>query len=206
MKIAFFGGTFDPPHLGHTRLAAQVLARGLTDMVLFVPAWQPPHKPGMQISSFEQRLEMLKLAIADKSGFCISDIERRLGKSPSYTVEILRELDREYPGDSLQLMIGADSLEQLHSWRSGDILACERELITYPRQGFQITAETLAPYWPPEIIQRLLNSLRDLPEYPISSTEIRQKIANHENIDNLMEKSVYQYILEQNLYERGQNG
>ncbi len=206
MKTAFFGGTFDPPHLGHTRLAAQVLAQGLTDRVLFVPAWRPPHKPGLEISPFEQRLQMLKLAIGDRQGFQISEIERRLGKSPSYTVEILRELDKEFPGDTLQLMIGSDSLEQLHSWYSGDILARERELITYPRPDYRVTAEDLARHWPPETVRRLLSSIRNLPEYPISSTEIRQKITKHENVDNLMEKSVYQYILEQNLYRRGQNG
>lgn len=201
MRIAFFGGTFDPPHLGHTSLAGQVLRRNLTDRVLFIPAWSPPHKPGRTITPFEQRLAMLELAVAGKPGFAVSDIERRLALSPSYTVSVLAELDREYPGDTIQLMIGADSLEQLHTWQDGLRLGAERELIVYPRPGHHPGAAYLRQHWPEELVAKLLASQHPLETFDISSTGLRRAVATGKNVDNRMEKSVYEYILKKHLYE-----
>ncbi len=200
MRIAFFGGTFDPPHLGHTRLAGQVLRHGLTDLVLFVPAWQPPHKTGTRITPFGQRLAMLNLAVEGKRGFAVSDIEAQLGKSPSYTFEVMAELDREYPGDTFQLMIGADSLEQLHTWHRGRELAVERGLIVYPRPGYMVDEARLRKHWPAEMIPKLLGAVHQFETFDISSTDLRRRIGKGEKVDNWMENSVYQYILEQNLY------
>lgn len=201
MRIAFFGGTFDPPHLGHTKLAEQVLRHGLTDLVLFVPAWQPPHKPGEGITPFAQRMAMLTLAVSGKRGFALSDIEEQAGLSPSFTADVLAELDREYPGDIFQLMIGTDSLEQLHTWHKGRELGAGRELIVYPRSGYSPGAAYLRQFWPEPLIPKLLGSIHQFGTFDISSTAIRRKIAAGEKVDNLMENSVYEYILEQNLYE-----
>jgi nicotinate-nucleotide adenylyltransferase len=205
MRIAFFGGTFDPPHLGHTGLAGQALRHRLTDLVLFVPAWMPPHKPGRAVTPFEQRMEMLERAVAGKPGFAVSDIERRLALSPSYTIDVLAALDREYPADRIQLMIGADSLEQLHSWQDGFRLGAERELIVYPRPGYRPDAARLRRHWPEELIPKLLASQYPLETFDISSTEIRRGASSGEKFDNRMEKSVYEYILEQNLYEMNED-
>lgn len=201
MRIAFFGGTFDPPHLGHTRLAGEVLRRGLTDQVLFVPAWSPPHKPGRAITPFEERMAMLELAVAGKPGFAVSDIERRLALAPSYTIGVLAALDRERPGDKVQLMIGADSLEQLHTWYEGERLAVERELIVYPRPGCHPDAVALCRFWPEELVPKLMASQHPFETFDVSSTDVRRRISEGEKVDNLMEKSVYEYILRKHLYQ-----
>jgi len=200
MKIAFLGGTFDPPHLGHTRLARQVLAHKLTDLVLFVPSWHPPHKNGMPVTPFFNRMAMLKLAVEGVAGFAVSDIEERLKKTPSYTIDIIRELEREYPDDRIELMIGADSLIQLHTWYRGDLLAAEREFITYPRPGIEVNLDVMKQYWAEDIALKLTGSICDLPVSDISSSEIRARLGRGEKAAHMMEKTVCQYILDHKLY------
>lgn len=202
MRIAFLGGTFDPPHLGHTAMARRALEHNLTDLVLFVPSWAPPHKKDSQVTSFFHRMAMLKLAVAGIDGFMISDIEKRTKFIPSYTVKILAELDREYPEDQIQLMIGADSLSMLHDWYHSDILVEEREIIAYPREGFKIDIDALKDHWPTSKALKLVDSLCNLPFHEVSSTEIRSQITKGENAASMMEKTVYQYILEHNLYRK----
>lgn len=117
MKIAFFGGTFDPVHNGHLALAKLVLEHRSAGRILFVPAPNPPHKTDREITPFEVRYEMLALALEEKGeGFALSDIEkRRSGRS--YTIDTLNQLSKLYEYDDILLLIGEDSLRQLHSWR-----------------------------------------------------------------------------------------
>ncbi|MFA6716553.1 MAG: adenylyltransferase/cytidyltransferase family protein, partial [Victivallaceae bacterium] len=92
MRIAFFGGTFDPPHNGHLELARYILKQEKTDRVLFVPAYDPPHKPNVKISPFADRLAMLQILTADEPEMIVSDIERRAGLKPSYSRKIMKLL------------------------------------------------------------------------------------------------------------------
>ena len=100
---AFYGGSFDPPHKGHLGIALGALKSGRTRRVLFAPAYDPPHKHGKKRAPFADRLAMVKLLIAGHPGLEACDIESRLALHPSYTIEVLAALERERPGERLQL-------------------------------------------------------------------------------------------------------
>src|SRR5450755_450450 len=114
MRIGVFGGTFDPVHFGHLILAEQCREQGRLDEVLFIPAPRPPHKP-QPIARFDQRVEMLGLALAGNPTFRIDDIEKDRD-GPSYTVDTLAELRRRRPGDDFWLLAGGDAVRDLHFW------------------------------------------------------------------------------------------
>ena len=200
MRIAFFGGTFDPPHIGHRELAGHILDGGITDLALFVPAFSPPHKIGKQITPFEHRLKMLELAVGDMRGVKISDIERRTARIPSYTIETMKDLQREFPDDHLQLLIGSDSLVQLHSWYQARELVDKWEIITYPRRNELPSRDDLLTFWTPEETDILLKSVLKMPFFEISSTLTRKIMANAENTDNLINRNVKDYINAHGLY------
>jgi len=201
MRIAFFGGTFDPPHSGHTALAEQVIAAGYTDKVLFVPSFSPPHKYGFPVTPYRHRLEMLRLAAAGIAGTGISDIEARLGRTPSYTFDVMSALEKELPGDRLQLMIGSDSLLQLHSWHKARELVKRWEILTYPRFGEIPSADDLLQFWDAKNAEKLAKTVMPLPFFKISSTEMRNLIAKNEKVDKLISRDVKRYIKDNGLYE-----
>src|SRR5262245_31594023 len=104
MRIGIFGGTFDPVHLGHLILAENCREQGRLDQVWFIPAAAPPHKLDRAITPFDRRVEMLRLALAGNPAFQVNELEKdRPG--PSYTVDTLSELCRQYPGNELFLLI-----------------------------------------------------------------------------------------------------
>lgn len=113
-RIAIFGGTFDPPHIGHLALAERARDRLRLDRVLFVPAGRPPHKRRTGMSSPQERLAMTRLAIRGAPAFRVSTIELETD-GPSFTARTVRRLSR--PGRSLYLLIGGDSLDDFRTWR-----------------------------------------------------------------------------------------
>ena len=201
MRIAFFGGTFDPPHNGHIGLAQQVIASGHTDKVLFVPTFSPPHKFGLPVTPYRHRPAMLRLAVNAQPGVEISDIEARLGKVPSYTFEVMSALEREFPGDRLQLMLGSDSLLQLHSWHMARELVSRWEILTYPRPGEMLAVADLCKFWNADIAEKLIKTVLKLPFFEISSTEIRKMIAKNEKVGKLIYRDVEVYIVNNGLYK-----
>src|SRR5262245_45892887 len=96
-RVGIFGGTFDPVHLGHLILAEQCREQGSLDEVCFVPAYVPPHKQDRFLTPFEQRVEMIELAIAGNAAFHVDTIEREL-PDPNYTAYTLEEMHRRHPG------------------------------------------------------------------------------------------------------------
>jgi len=199
MRIAFFGGTFDPPHNGHLELARHILKLGITDRVLFVPAYDPPHKLDQKISSFADRCAMLELLIADDSDMIISDIELRAALKPSYSYKILKELEKEFPDDTLQLLIGGDSLEAFHTWYKVPEIVAKYEIICYPRKGYKVNCESLLKHWKPKEIDILLESLLQMPFFDISSTSVRNNITDKITIKNIKE-NILKYIKNKGLY------
>ncbi len=128
-----FGGTFDPVHEGHIRLAGYVLSNKLVQKILFLPAAQPPHKQ-TTVAPFMHRVAMLKIALGAGSTMSVSSLEsRRCG--PSYTVDSLHALHREYPGCRLVFLMGADSLLELHHWYRYSEILCLADLIVISRNG-----------------------------------------------------------------------
>jgi nicotinate-nucleotide adenylyltransferase len=199
MRIAFFGGTFDPPHFGHLELARHILKLNKTDCILFVPAYGPPHKLDREISSFEDRLKMLELLVADEPDMKISDIEKRAGLKPSYSYEILKLLEKEFPGDTLQILIGGDSLFNLHTWYKAKELVDQYEIIYYPRKGFKIDRKKLLKHWNTKEINILSESLLQMPFFEISSTSVRADIRNDIKPDKI-NKKIFKYIKNKGLY------
>lgn len=189
MRLGIFGGTFDPPHIGHL-IAAQAVHEQLgLDRVLFVPAGVPPHKRDEEITAGDLRLEMLRAAVPEDDRFEVSDVELERD-GPSYTVDTLRRLRTDHPDAELFLAIGADQLSEFGSWKDPDEIAALATLVTFGRSGESPDAER----WPAEKV--------DVPEVDLSSTLIRQRVADGRPIRYLVPPGVEKIIRVRGLYGR----
>ena len=200
-RIAFLGGAFDPPHPGHEMLARRVLELGVSDLVLWVPSWAPPHKAAGRMSDFSHRLAMVKL-IADRIPGCeVSDIEARKCFDPSYSYKVLDALQSEYPDSELQLLIGQDSLEQLHTWYCARKLAEKYTILAFPRKDKKSRAVQLPiDFWGEKLYKKLQKSLIPSEYIEISSTNLRKELAKRANVEHIINKDVLRYIEEHGLY------
>ena len=195
--IGIFGGTFDPPHLGHLILAAEALSQLQLTRVLWVLTPQPPHKPERQISALEHRLEMLKRAIGTTPGFELSTIEiDRPG--PHYTLDTIDLLQAKNPSALLMLLIGGDSLRDLPAWnRPDELIYAVHAFGVMRRPGDEINLKALESQLP-----GLSARVRffETPQLEISSSKIRQRIKNGGHFRFYLPASVYDYIQKTNLY------
>ena len=199
-RLAVFGGSFNPVHLGHIALANEAIERDLTDEVLFVPAAQPPHKVGQELADASHRLNMLEKALADYPDFSWSDYEIENSGQVSYTIFTLRALKAAYPKKQIQLIIGMDNFVDLHNWRSYQEILDNHELIIFTRP------DTAKAQWADvnetfghRYTEKLLDSIIEV-DYDISSTEIRERLANEAPISDLVPSAVAEYISENKLY------
>lgn len=201
-RIGLIGGTFDPIHYAHLAIAEEVhTALDLTETV-FIPAGQPPHKPGRAITTAHHRLAMLELAIASNPHFRLSRVEMdRPG--PSYLVDTLRLLLQEWGTDAaLYFVIGWDSLEEFHTWRDPmGILAQLTYLVAARRPGYRKDDGYMTSLEArlPGIAQRLL--VVPAPQLDISSTDLRRRVAEKRPIKYQLPEGVEQYIREHGLYQ-----
>ena len=204
MVSAFYGGSFDPPHCGHLAVARGALASGRCDLVRFVVGAQPPHKQGLTGASFAHRAEMCRLLISGESGMEVSEIEKNFNGAVSYTVEALK-LYREYYGETPVLLIGADSLLSLHTWKSAAELATDYQILTYPRKGFEVSLSALREYWDDTVAAKLFDGVLPGEFFEISSNKIRKSMAKNSltgNISNNNESpAVREYISRHRLYQ-----
>ncbi len=198
MNIGILGGTFDPVHNGHLIVAEEVKTRLNLVEIIFVPAGQPWLKAAKPISPAEHRLQMLRLAIADKPYFKLSTIEiERTG--PSYTIDTVTELrDKLGSEDELFFILGWDSLAELPQWREPSRLIKMCYLVAVPRPGYpRPKLKTL------EVIIRGLSQrvmLMKKPEIDISASAIRERVARGLSIRHLVPEPVNRYIKEHKLY------
>lgn len=199
MRIAYFGGAFDPPHAGHLAEARAALACGAAERVWLAPSFAPPHKPQGGTAPFADRAAMLKLLVADEPDMEVAEIERELALSPSYTFSVLLELERRRPADRFILLVGGDSLRDLHRWYRGRELAERFEVWTYPRPGAEITADALAANWPRETAEKLAARQLAGELSGASSSAIRAALAVGREPDGLA-APVLAYIRENHLY------
>ncbi|WRS27917.1 nicotinate-nucleotide adenylyltransferase [Oscillospiraceae bacterium MB08-C2-2] len=197
MKIGVFGGTFNPIHCAHLRLACKCREQLGLDTVLIIPTAVPPHKNAPQLASGEDRLAMCRLAVTGESAFVVSDLEiRRTGKS--YTAETLRELEALYPGAELYLLMGGDMFLTVQSWKSPEeiyaravLCALARHRDEYPRlERHKLFLTARGAHC------RVLA----LPPEPMSSTEVRCRISRGEDIRGLVPAAVEDYIIAHGLY------
>jgi nicotinate-nucleotide adenylyltransferase len=200
MRIGIYGGTFDPVHLGHLILAEQCRDQGRLDQVWFVPAYQPPNKREQGITRFEQRIEMLQLALAGNSAFRINELEKERS-GPSYTVDTVAELQRRHPGDDFFLLVGGDSLLDLPNWYQPRRLVQSVGLMVMYRPGYpELSAEQLrsALQLPDEAGLRL--QVAQTPLIDIASRELRRSIAECRSVRYLVPRAVECYVQEKRLY------
>jgi nicotinate-nucleotide adenylyltransferase len=195
--LGIFGGTFDPPHLGHLILAAEALSQLQLTRVLWVLTPQPPHKPGQPISALHHRLEMLKRAIGSAPGFELSTIQID-PPAPHYTLDTIDLLQAKYPSARLALLIGGDSLRDLPTWsRPDELITALNTFGVMRRPGDEIDLRSLE-----QALPGISAKVRfvDTPQLEISSSSIRQRVANGGHFRYYLPGGVYDYILHNNLY------
>lgn len=200
MRIGILGGTFDPVHTGHLILAEQGREQGRLDEVWFVPAAHPPHKDEPTLTRFDQRVEMLALAIAGNPAFRIDELEKER-PGPSYTADTLAELRRRHPVPEFFLLIGSDTLLDLPHWYQPLRVLEQAGLLVMTRPGSEIrTAEQLRQqlHLPERTPLRL--EWVQAPQIDISSRDLRRRTAAGHSLRYFLPRAVECYIHEKRLY------
>ena len=202
MRVGIYGGTFDPVHFGHLVLAEQCREQGGLDQVWFVPAPRPPSKLDQPLTRFDQRVEMLQIALAGNPAFSIDEIEKER-QGLSYTVDTLEELRGHHPGVEFSLLLGGDSLADLPHWRGPKRITELVKLLVMPRPGTATLSEaslreTLA------LSESDILSLHiiDAPLIDIASHELRRRAEQGRTIRYLVPRAVEIFIQEKKLYRR----
>lgn len=200
-RVGVLGGTFDPPHLGHLWLATLAAdAMGL-DRVLFMPAAQPPHKVGQVVSRATDRLLMTRLAVAADATLELCPIEMER-PGPSYTIDSIDELERLYAGEAqLYLLMAADSLNAIDTWREPDRLLDRIEWVVGPRPGSELPDRSALEARFGARASRI--HLLTGPSLDVSSSEIRRRVADGQAIRYLVPRGVEELIVDRGLYRRG---
>lgn len=200
MKRGVFGGTFDPVHLGHLLLAEACRDALKLDEVRLLPAAEPPHKPDAEISPGKQRVAMLEFATAGIPEFVVDRRELKR-EGPSYTVDTLEELKQEFPDDELYLLIGADSVRDLPTWRAPERIATLARIVAVNRGDDELKdRETLRNLLGSELFDGIIHI--SMPGVAISATELRRRVKSGESIRFQTPRAVERYILESGLYRR----
>lgn len=212
MNIGLMGGTFNPVHLAHLRIAEEARERCGLDRVLFVPAADPPHKPLAGEVSFGQRCEMVRLAIADNPDFELSDIEGQRG-GKSYSIDTISRFRSDHPGDGLYFIIGSDSFLEIGLWHRYAEIFRLCSLIVVERPGCPISHPFVALPAPVQaefvyhaVSRRLEHAVGTTVQFltgsplEISSSEIRRLTATGHSIKYLVPPQVEMYIKEQRIY------
>ena len=200
-RIGIFGGTFDPPHLGHLILASEAQSQlGLTRL-LWTLTPEPPHKQGQPITSIEHRLAMVNLAIADNPDFELSRVELdRPG--PHYTIDTVKLIADQYPDAEIVPIIGGDSLHDLPTWHKPRELLYACHWVGVMRRPEDAANLEALEHELPGISSKV--HYVDAPLLEIASREIRSRIANGETFRYYLPKPVYEYIEQYHLYHQSQ--
>lgn len=187
-RIGILGGTFNPPHMGHLLMAEQVGNQLELDEVWFMPTAKPPHAPGKKTIASQHRLQMVQLAIEDNPLFKLQPYEIHRG-GINYTVDTMRHFVESYPEADFYFIIGADSANDLSTWRDIDELISLVQFVAVRRPG-------QGPYNGPYPILWVDSPLVDL-----SSTEIRLRVYLEQSIRYQVPAKVENYIYQHRLYD-----
>jgi nicotinate-nucleotide adenylyltransferase len=187
--VGIFGGTFDPIHIGHLITAQSIYEFRKLEKIIFIPSFISPHKTDITSSSFEHRINMLKLAIEDIPYFDYSDIEIKK-KDISFSINTIQDLKSVY--ENIELIIGFDNLIVFDRWKAPDKILKLVKLVVLRRkvkgENFQRNK-----YFDKAIFV-------DTPLVEVYGTEIRERVKNNQNINFLVPQKVMAYIYEHNLY------
>ena len=203
-RIGVFGGSFNPVHLAHLILAECACQKYELDTVVFVPAKVPPHKPEEPLAPAQDRLEMLRLAIESNPHFEVSTVELDRD-GPSYTLLTVRELSRTLaPGDTLYLIVGSDSLDDMPTWWRAEELAREVHIVCLQRPGFLLgSVDKVRERFGAGVATAIREGFVDAPLLQISSSAIRSRVASGRSIRYLIPEPVREYIAAHGLYRQG---
>ena len=201
-KLLIFGGTFDPVHNGHLLTARAAMNMLQAQRVVFVPANTSPHKLSTPQCATppQHRLAMLQLAVGDDPAMEVSAVEL-LRPPPSYTVDTLAILRRDRPDDTLILLVGADQLPALNTWKEIDTILATTPIAILPRPGFEV------PNKPPgnfgdDMWKKVIGGVLKIPQYSISATAIRRAIAQGQPVSDQIPEAVMAYIRNHRLYQK----
>ena len=216
-RVGFFGGTFDPVHLGHLVPAVRAFETFQFDALVFVPAAQPPHKLGEPLTPFPHRFAMLALATQPYDRFLVSAIEtERTG--PTYTVDTLRLLRARFAAEHTFFLMGSDSFSQIGTWNRWEELADLAHLVVLHRDtawGDELAAKvpaalrsrmrTVEPFMgvaDPVSAEHSVYLLAHEP-FPVSATHLRERLRLGLTIHELVPPEVHRYIVKHRLYHQG---
>ncbi len=188
-RIALYGGSFDPVHLGHLLVAQAAIEEWQLDKIFFIPAAQSPFKPDVQISAASLRLRMLRLALAGEIRAEVDDQETRRG-GISYSIDTIRDYQKRFPEAEIFYLIGADNVEALPKWHEPNELAKAVRFFAIPRPG-SLTITFPNPFRG--------EYLRGFP-LGVSSSQIRERVKNGLSIKHLVPAAVAEVIFNNRLY------
>jgi len=201
-RLGIFGGTFDPPHVGHLILAMEALDQMALDQVLWVIAPDPPHKHGKKIAPLETRISMVKAAMEDDPTFEISyiDIDR---PGPHYVLDTMLIVRDRYPEDERIFVMGGDSLHSLADWyKPAEFISLCDEIGVMRRPGETLNIASIIETLP-ELKAKI--EFIDAPLLEISSNQIRHLIQSNKPYRYYLPKSVYNIVEKLGLYREGEN-
>lgn len=191
-RLGIFGGTFDPPHVGHLALAEWAREHLQLDRVLFVPAGTPPHKRDARRTSAKNRLGMTRAAVRGNPAFAVSTIETTR-HGPSYTVDTVAEIAASHPGVELWLLMGADMYATFGTWREPHVIANQARIAVALRPGAK------APKRVRGVEGQRLEWLGN-PGIEVSSSAVRDRLKAGRSARYLVPDSVARYIARHGLY------
>ena len=196
--IGIYGGSFDPIHLGHLRTATSLKTELQLDHLFLLPCCKPVHKDGLKYSS-NDRLNMLNLALENFSNLEIDSREILRG-GDSYMIDTLRELKQIYIDEPICLIIGMDSFQKIKIWKDWQEFSKLAHLVILQRQGSNLIDSTLDTFHTSKDSSQLklepngLLYFSNCPKINISSSDIRSRISANQNLDDLLPKSVINYL------------
>jgi len=200
MRIGIFGGSFDPIHIGHAIIAQHIITSGVVDRLWFMVSPMNPLKAGkVQQVTDTDRLRMVEMVSRPMPGVETSAFEFTMPR-PSYTIDTLNALQAKFTGDEFYLVIGADNWHVFTQWRNHEEILSKYHLLVYPRLGYEVTV-------PEEMKGRV--TLIDAPIIELSSTQVRERLANGQSIRYYVPDDVRDFIDRKHLYrkqEQANNG
>jgi nicotinate-nucleotide adenylyltransferase len=194
MKIGIFGGTFNPPHIGHLILAERAVESLELDKIIFVPSFISPHKTSKNIVSAEHRFKMLKLCIKGKKHFEVSNLEIKRGGT-SYTCDTLNHFSEVFPNSKLFLLVGYDNFVNFHLWKNYKNIFNLSTVVVLKRGIEAIKKTDKQKHENNNII------FLDTPLLDISSSEVRERIEKGKPVEYYVLKPVIEYIKNKKLYK-----
>ena len=193
-KCGIFGGTFNPPHIGHLEIAKEAKARFGLDRVFFVPSFMPPHKDPVDVVDGGHRANMVKLLIEGAADFVLSEYELSK-KTVSYSIDTVRFFETEFPGTKFYFIIGSDAFYYIDTWKENEKLLKIIDFIIYERKGTP-KAEISGKFPDLKNIFWIENRYINL-----SSSDIRKQMHEGMNETEDLGSRVYKYIEEHKLYK-----